>query len=95
MNPGGRLTIRLGSETTQSGATEARIDFEDQGMGIPREILEKIFEPGFTTRAGSPGLGLAVCQKVVEEHQGRLGVRSAPPAGTTFTLTFPLSGGPA
>lgn len=93
MNPGGRLTIRLGSETTASGAIEARIDFEDQGMGIPPEILEKIFEPGFTTRAGSPGLGLAVCQKVVEEHQGRLSVWSAPSAGTTFTLTFPLSGG--
>ena len=61
-------------------------------MGIRAENLEKIFEPGFTTQCGSPGLGLAVTRKVIEQHGGTIRVESQEGQGTTFTLTLPLAG---
>lgn len=69
---------------------EAVIAVTDTGPGIASENLEKIFEPGFSTRAGSPGLGLAVCRKIVEQHGGTIEAASRPGAGATFTLRFPL-----
>jgi len=69
-----------------------QVDFEDQRIGMSAEEMEKIFEPGFTTHAGSPGLGLSVCKKVVEQHEGTIRVHSAPRLGSTFTLTLPAAG---
>ena len=66
------------------------ISVTDTGPGIRTEYLESVFEPGFSTRAGSPGLGLAVCRKIVEQHRGTIVATSRPAAGATFTLTFPL-----
>lgn len=91
MSPGGTFTIRLETESGED-SRRVKIQFEDQGAGIAPENIVKIFEAGFTTRAGSPGLGLAVCKKVVEEHGGTLAVSSAPGHGATFTLTFPQGG---
>jgi signal transduction histidine kinase len=67
---------------------------QDTGPGIPAEHLSRIFEPGFSTRPGSPGLGLAVCRKIVELHGGTIAAASSPGRGATFTLTFPLTLGP-
>ncbi len=66
---------------------------EDQGRGIEPDLLEKIFEPGFTTKAGSPGLGLSVCKKVVEQHGGSIRVASQLQQGSTFTIFMAASGG--
>jgi signal transduction histidine kinase len=71
---------------------QVQIDFEDQGGGISEDKLEKIFEPGFTTHAGSSGLGLAVCKKVIEQHNGTIRVHSAPRLGTTFSIILPFAG---
>jgi signal transduction histidine kinase len=55
------------------------------------EPVEKIFEPGFSTRAGRPGLGLAVCRKIVEQHGGELmRAENRAGGGACFTLTVPL-----
>ena len=64
----------------------------DDGYGIPKEIMENIFDPFFSTKAGktNTGLGLAICQHVVELHQGLIYCRSTPGAKTTFTVRFPL-----
>ncbi len=70
-----------------------QIDFEDEGNGIEASQLEKIFEPGFTTKAGSPGLGLSVCKKVIEQHGGSICVESHRQLGTTFSIFLPVSGG--
>lgn len=81
----GRRVQRQGKEKE-----ELVIAVTDTGPGIAPENLQKIFEPGFSTRAGSPGLGLAVCRKIVEQHGGKIEAASRPGAGATFTLRFPL-----
>jgi PAS domain S-box-containing protein len=64
------------------------IVISDTGPGIAPEHLKNIFEPGFSTRAGSPGLGLAVCRKIVEQHGGSIEATSPPGAGASFILKF-------
>jgi signal transduction histidine kinase len=61
-------------------------------VGIHPENLQKIFDPGFTTKGvgvGS-GLGLAICYKIVNEHGGKIDVESEVGRGTTFTITLPV-----
>ena len=74
------------------GASTNKISLEvaDTGPGIAPENLRRIFEPGFTTRAGSPGLGLAVCKAIMEQHGGSIHVTSRPGCGSTFKLEFPV-----
>ena len=91
MSLGGTLSIRLQWED-EARSDEVRIDFEDTGRGIAPEHLPKIFEPGYTTMPGSPGLGLAVCQAVAGQHRGRIVVSSEVNKGTAFSLILP---GPA
>jgi CheY-like chemotaxis protein len=64
----------------------------DDGIGIPPETLERIFEPYFTTKQKNEGtgLGLAVVHGIVENHGGRIEVQSAPGEGTTFEILFPV-----
>jgi len=91
MKPGGTLSVSVWTHEDGS-CPSAAVAFADQGVGICAENLEKIFEPGFTTQSGSPGLGLAVTRKVIEQHGGTICVESREEVGTTFTLTFPLAG---
>jgi len=92
MKEEGTLTIRVGWAENSPEPT-VRLDFADQGCGIEFAHLDKIFEPGFTTKAGSPGLGLSVCRKVIEQHGGSICVESSTQHGTTFSIFLPLSGG--
>jgi len=91
MSPGGWLVVNVMRRNPAEGPL-IQIDFEDQGSGISEEYLEKIFEPGFSTHAGSSGLGLAVCKKVIEQHGGTIRVHSAPRLGTTFSLILRSAG---
>jgi signal transduction histidine kinase len=89
MPDGGTLTIK--TETIDGRLV--KISIEDTGEGIGEAFRERIFEPFFTTRAskGHKGMGLAIVHRVVEEHQGRINVESAPGKGASFRLTFPAS----
>ena len=91
MSPGGvlRVSVQCGP---QAGELPIGVAFQDEGIGIPAQHLARIFEPGFTTNPSSPGLGLALAKKVVEQHQGTIRVESVPGKGTTFVLSFPRSG---
>jgi PAS domain S-box-containing protein len=76
--------------------TYARVLVEDSGIGMDEATLEHIFEPFFTTKESGKGsgLGLAVVHGIMKNHQGGVSVRSAPGAGTTFTLYFPAAEDP-
>jgi PAS domain S-box-containing protein len=61
----------------------------DTGVGIPKENLENLFKPLYTTKAKGTGLGLAVCKKIVDAHNGTIQVESKMGEGTIFTITLP------
>jgi two-component system nitrogen regulation sensor histidine kinase NtrY len=67
------------------------LDVTDDGPGIPSEIRGRVFEPYVTTRqvGEGMGLGLAICKKILLDHDGDLEIRATSGAGTTFRLTFP------
>lgn len=65
------------------------IIFRDTGKGIDEEIIDKIFVPFFTTKEGGTGLGLSIVHRIVEEHGGRIYVKSKAGRGTQFTLYLP------
>jgi signal transduction histidine kinase len=83
----GTITIR-----TRAEGDHVTVSFIDTGTGIRPENLDKIFDPGFTTKGvgvGS-GLGLPICYKIVKEHGGRIDVESEVGRGTIFTVKLPV-----
>ena len=66
------------------------IAFADTGTGMPKETLQKIFTPLFTTKAQGMGFGLAICKRIIEAHGGKISVETATGKGTTFTVTLPI-----
>jgi signal transduction histidine kinase len=66
------------------------VKIKDTGPGMPKEVLEKIFEPHFTTKEGGHGFGLFTCERVIRNHNGKISVESIPRQGTTFTITLPV-----
>jgi signal transduction histidine kinase len=89
--PGGG-TLRISSSTRRYRSRRAvEIAVADTGTGIPAEIMEKVFDPFFTTRgSGGTGLGLSIALQVVREHFGRIYVRNRQQGGTIFRLSFPM-----
>ena len=69
-----------------------RITVRDSGCGIPRENLQRMFDPYFTTKPGGSGLGLAVTYSIVKQHGGHIRVDSEVGKGTTFSVYLPASG---
>lgn len=70
---------------------EVHLVVKDNGSGISRENLTKVFDPFFTTRKKGTGLGLSIVRKVIHDHGGRIAVESHPGIGTTFRITLPLA----
>lgn len=68
----------------------ASLIIEDNGPGIPGDLLEKIFHPFYTTKETGTGLGLSICHKIVQDHYGTLEVESQPGQGARFIITFPI-----
>jgi signal transduction histidine kinase len=69
-----------------------RVVVADNGPGVDPAIREKIFQPFFTTKEGGMGLGLALVQKIVVTHNGRMALTSSETGGAAFQMTLPLSG---
>lgn len=84
MTEGGRLDIR-----TRSKGEFVEVEFADNGGGIPESAINKIFDPLFTTKAKGIGLGLSVCQSILERHGGDIRVESEVGRGTAFTVSLP------
>lgn len=83
----GTITVRTSADG--GGVT---VEIEDTGTGIAPEHVERIFDPGFTTKGArvGMGLGLLITSQIIEQHHGRIGVRSTPGLGTTFLVNLPL-----
>jgi signal transduction histidine kinase/nitroreductase len=84
----GHITIRTTHDAERKRVT---VSISDSGDGIPREVITRIFDPGFTTKGAGvgTGLGLSICYQIVEAHGGEIHVDSEPGAGTTFTIWLP------
>ncbi len=85
MPNGGRLEIRIAVDSTA-----VTILFQDSGSGIPRDVRERIFELGFTTKDTGSGLGLAQVERCIREHSGTIEVSSSEGEGTRFRVTLPV-----
>ena len=87
--PGERGILTLTSRTEGDGVSMV---VEDNGAGIPAEILSRIFDPFFTTKeiGKGTGLGLSISYKIIQQHGGKISVDSKPNVGTKFTIWLPL-----
>ena len=80
--------------STSKQGESLRVSISDTGGGIPPENLERVFEPGFTTKGVGvgTGLGLSICYQVFKEHGGEISIESEIGKGTRATCTLPYSG---
>ena len=92
--PGGGWVELSGQKIQHGGVATAVISVSDTGPGILTEDVVRIFDPGFSKRAGSPGLGLTVCRKIVEQHGGSLTAGNRVGSGARFIVTLPLAAQP-
>jgi len=83
---GGELEIK-----TASDPPWIKITFSDDGPGIPPELVNRIFEPFFTTKARGMGVGLAICQRIIQAHNGRIEVNNRLPKGAQFNIFLPVT----
>jgi len=90
MNETGKLTLTAQpAESGQIGQIELSV--ADTGPGIPREHLEKVFEPLFSTKTHGIGFGLSITKMIIENHGGTMRAESDPGTGATFTITLPMA----
>jgi C4-dicarboxylate-specific signal transduction histidine kinase len=82
-------TLSVKSEL--SGRDSVHVSIQDTGIGINPANIDKIFTPLFTTKAAGMGMGLAICQSIIEGHGGRIWVTPAPNRGSIFQLELPIA----
>lgn len=93
MPDGGKLKISIKADNGRGGRLSPgyiQVDISDTGVGIKPQDLNKIFTPFHTTKPKGVGLGLAVSQKILREHNGKAWVDSVVGQGTTFSINLPL-----
>ena len=84
-----RLKVAIDSDGASPMGDLLTISVEDNGPGIPREHIDKIFIPFFSLRKDGTGLGLPICQRIAEAHGGKIEIESAENIGTRAVLRFP------
>jgi len=85
---GGKIVVST-QAISQLGAIRARVEIADTGCGIPEPLMEHLFEAGYSADGNTPGLGLAVCKRLMIQHGGEIRVSSRVNHGSTFQLEFP------
>jgi signal transduction histidine kinase len=88
MPDGGIIFIK-----TAANQNTVTVSFEDEGSGIPDDLLEKIWNPFFTTKESGSGLGLGVVKKIIELHGGEIQIRNRPEGGSEVMITLPIQSG--
>jgi len=92
MGQGGSIVIYEETVIEREKFRSAVIRIRDNGPGIPDAIQSKIMEPFFTTKEEGTGLGLSIANRIVQEHGGRLDIKSKEGNGSTFIITLPIKG---
>jgi len=104
---GGTLTVTLESHTVESGTQFADVDLApgrylklsvgDTGTGMEKAVIDRIFDPYYTTKSlgEGTGMGLATVHGIVNDHGGRIFVKSVPNKGSVFSVFFPVLENPA
>jgi len=82
----GHISVRSYKDEDNQGIV---VEIADSGMGIPQELVERVFEPFFSTKPKGTGLGLAVNYGIIQKHGGQIRVSSQPGRGTTMTIRLP------
>jgi PAS domain S-box-containing protein len=92
MPEGGRLVLRVRLEELPGEPPAVVLEVRDTGVGIPPEHLARVTDPFFTTKeeGRGTGLGLAVCKRIIEQHQGALEIHSRVGDGTAIRVTLPV-----
>ena len=88
MQPGGKIHIDL-----NSNHEAVIVSFEDEGVGIPIDLMEKIWDPFFTTKETGSGLGLGIVKKIIELHGGDIEIRNRTEGGARVLIILPLQQG--
>jgi signal transduction histidine kinase len=91
MNGNGTLSVRA-TPDSRNGTSYLRVEVKDTGNGIDPETLSNIFNPFYSTKESSLGMGLAIVHKIVTSHGGQIQVDNRPGDGATFIVTFPIAG---
>ena len=86
MFKGGTLIIN----TNMTNSKYLTVSFEDTGIGIKKENMDKLFEPLFTTKAKGIGLGLSISKLMIKNHNGTIDITSEEGIGTTFKIELPI-----
>ncbi|MGB6012057.1 MAG: ATP-binding protein [Desulfobacterales bacterium] len=88
MPEGGKIHVAI-----QSADNTVKIFFEDEGEGIPQDLMEKIWDPFFTTKAKGTGLGLGIVKNIIESHSGSVQISARPGAGARVKVELPVKQG--
>jgi two-component system sensor kinase FixL len=84
-----QLTVKTGVED----GGFVRVDVIDTGPGLEEHVMERLFQPFITTKDSGMGIGLTICQSIVQAHEGRIWATPNPKGGTTFSFRLPLHTG--
>jgi two-component system sensor histidine kinase AtoS len=88
MPDGGTLTMKT---SLDAAASKVRVEISDTGKGVESEVMDKLFQPFFTTKPKGTGLGLAITKRLVEEHGGVINLQNNADGGVTFILHLPVT----
>jgi signal transduction histidine kinase len=89
--PDSDKAVQVSTGTSSDGGPSVFVEVQDQGIGMPPDVIQQIKDPFFTTKrdGGGTGLGLAISDRIVQDHEGKLTFISEPEKGTMVRVSFP------
>jgi signal transduction histidine kinase len=90
MAPMPRIIIR---SRVKASAGQVELAVEDNGPGLPPEVMARLFEPSFTTKVEGHGFGLSTCYRIIQNHGGKISAQNVPGSGARFTIILPSKDG--